>query len=95
MERRISSNLTLLVFCSLLFFSFCFMGCMTKEDPSHTAIREWVKKEYGPAATVELTGELEVSMPEIKTFRGGDHPQTRKKRRYFFLQSGKQKRLLH
>jgi hypothetical protein len=90
MERRISSNLTLLVFCSLLFFSFCFMGCMTKEDPSHTAIREWVKKEYGPAATVELTGELEVSMPEIKTFRGGiTLKQERKEGIFFYNQESK------
>ena len=71
MERKLSPGSYLLVLFSVLLISFHTFGCISKEDPSHTAIREWVKKEYGLSAKVELSGKLQVSMPEIQTFRGG------------------------
>lgn len=84
MERRISPVSTILVWCSLLLFSFSWFGCMTKEDPSYIAIREWVKKEHGLSAKVELTGELQVSMPEIQTFRGAIILNKERKEGIFF-----------
>ena len=84
MEARIKSSFTWLVCCSILLFSFSFVACMSKEDPSHTAIREWVRKEYGPTAKLELTGELEVSLPQIKSFRGGITLNQERKEGIFF-----------
>jgi hypothetical protein len=71
MERKLRPINYLLILLSLLLVSFHGFACISKENPSHTAIREWVKKEYGLSAKVELSGELQVSMPEIQTFRGG------------------------
>lgn len=84
MERRINPVSTILVYCSILLVSLSSFGCITKEDPSRTAIKEWVKKEYGLSAKVELTGELQVSMPEIQTFRGGIILNKERKEGIFF-----------
>jgi hypothetical protein len=84
MERKLTPRSYFLLLFLVFLFSFHAFGCISKEDPSHTAIKEWVKKEYGLSAKVELSGELQISMPEIQTFRGGIIIDKERKEGIFF-----------
>jgi len=83
-QRNQKNALISIVLGWFLFFSL--QGCsLRKIDSTHLIIDKWVKQKYSKEAQLIITGDMNVSLPKIKAYRGAIIEKKVRKEGVFFV----------